>query len=610
MRDPDEFDAFYRDARERLLLQTYALTGDLAAARSAVRDAFVIAWHHWTKATRSGDPEAWVRPHAWAHAQRRHTARPWHREKGLEPEVKATFDALGKLSTTQRRLLLLTFLAAGSPEQFAREVGLPTSDADRELQTAMAQLAIHRGVPSAELRTLFTPMSAVLADVRLPRASILRRAGARRRRAHTLVGVGLAAAVAAASGVLVTETGASGVRATLDRTAVSSPRPDREPAPEPPALDEDSMLTAEQVDARAGGRWTERATHDNTSGSGLVLPCQQARYADPRGAETLVRTFAGGRGSATQMVEASGSERAARRAYRTLTAWLAGCTDERTQLLATQQVSGAGDEGVLLVLRDWTAPVTTHVAAVARTGQLTSTVVASAPGARRPRTAPALGLLADAVSDLCDLPGAGSCVTTPRAVVRRPLPAGVTPGMLSVVDLPPVRSVDLPWAGTEAQRADQNFAATACDNASFSGRFRGRPWSRNLTRSFLVPQARLPARFGLTQTVGALPVRSARAFVATVRQRLDGCPERNLAADVDQVTSSTGRSGDLLVWRVVIEVSDRLSVEYLVALARRGTAVTQLGFVPSGRAQIAERDFVDLARRAQERLADLPAPRR
>ena len=42
MQGPDEFDAFYKDARERLLMQTYALTGDLPAARSAVRDAFLV----------------------------------------------------------------------------------------------------------------------------------------------------------------------------------------------------------------------------------------------------------------------------------------------------------------------------------------------------------------------------------------------------------------------------------------------------------------------------------------------------------------------------------------------------------------------------------------
>ena len=112
MKDPEEFDAFYKDARARLLLQAYALTGDLPAARSSVRDGFVLAWHHWRKVARTGSAEAWVRPHVWQHAHRRHTARVWHREKGLDPELQATLEALGQLSTTQRRVLLLAHLAS------------------------------------------------------------------------------------------------------------------------------------------------------------------------------------------------------------------------------------------------------------------------------------------------------------------------------------------------------------------------------------------------------------------------------------------------------------------------------------------------------------------
>ena len=80
MRDPEQFDAFYKDARERLVVQTFALTGDLAASRRAVRDAFIVAWHHWRKNVRLDDPETVVRPHAWRLAQRRHTARVWHRD--------------------------------------------------------------------------------------------------------------------------------------------------------------------------------------------------------------------------------------------------------------------------------------------------------------------------------------------------------------------------------------------------------------------------------------------------------------------------------------------------------------------------------------------------
>lgn len=91
------FDAFYKDARDRLLLQTFALTGDLPAARAAVRDAFILSWHHWRKVSRLADPETDVRPRAWTLAQRRANARVWHKEKGLAPENAATLDALAKL---------------------------------------------------------------------------------------------------------------------------------------------------------------------------------------------------------------------------------------------------------------------------------------------------------------------------------------------------------------------------------------------------------------------------------------------------------------------------------------------------------------------------------
>ena len=48
-----------------------------------MRDAYVAARHHWAKVGRSTDPEGWVRPRAWATAQRRHTVRRWHKERGI-----------------------------------------------------------------------------------------------------------------------------------------------------------------------------------------------------------------------------------------------------------------------------------------------------------------------------------------------------------------------------------------------------------------------------------------------------------------------------------------------------------------------------------------------
>ena len=58
------YDSFYRATRRQLLHQAFALTGDLPAAQSAVRDAYVGAWQHWRKVARLDDQLDWVRPRA------------------------------------------------------------------------------------------------------------------------------------------------------------------------------------------------------------------------------------------------------------------------------------------------------------------------------------------------------------------------------------------------------------------------------------------------------------------------------------------------------------------------------------------------------------------
>ena len=95
----EKFDSFYHATRRALVTQTFALTGDLPAAQAAVRDAYIAAWHHWRKVAAAPDPEQWVRPLAWRLAQRRHTARIWHRTKGLDPAQTAILDKLGLRNT-------------------------------------------------------------------------------------------------------------------------------------------------------------------------------------------------------------------------------------------------------------------------------------------------------------------------------------------------------------------------------------------------------------------------------------------------------------------------------------------------------------------------------
>lgn len=616
MKDPDEFDQFYKDVRDRLLLLTYCLTGDLSSSRAAVRDAFVVAWHHWRKVSRLEDPEAWVRTRACTHAQRRHTAKLWHREKGLDPEVKATLDALGALPPAQRRVLLLTHLTTTSLAEISREVGLQRRDTERELQTATAQFAVAREVPTTGIRLVFEPVRAHLGGERWPRATIVRRSGARRRRTHTVVGVVATAAALVVAGALVTDT--TGVRPTLSGGGSSAAMSGQqgEPTPEPPDLPEESLLGPGDV-ARAtpGTRWAATRTDDNSTGSGLVMPCQDDRYADPRGTAALVRTFApaGSTGAAAQAgppvvvqtAQTSLTERAATRAYDNAVGWFARCATDRAQLIDTHEVDGVGDQATLLRLRTWAGKGSTVVAGVARTGTLVTTTMTRFPvGADLPLQRSA-GLLGQAVTGLCSLQGAGTCAYTPRARPVAPLPAAPVPAMLGEVDLPAVTGIRDPWVGTEPRQARTNAAATGCDQTDFSSA----PVRKGATRTFLIPDADLPAEFGLTETVGTLPRAKAAGFVDQIRSELAACSDKQMGTEVDRVYHVDEKDADVTVWHVTTEISDDRSVDYLMGVAREGDAVAQVGFVPAPDVAFAPGAFIDIVKRAQERLSASGAPR-
>jgi DNA-directed RNA polymerase specialized sigma24 family protein len=619
-RSPEGFETFYKNVRSQLLLQTYALTGDLQAAQRAVRDSLVVAWHHWRKVSRLDHPEDYVRPLAWTRAQRRSTARWWARQKDLDVDVSATLDALGKLSTTQRKVLLLSHLTALPMDRLAREVGVTRTNAERELQSASAQFAVHRDVASTSIRAVLEALAPAVDSVRWPRSSILMRAGSSRRRVHTTVGVAAAMAALVVSGSLVTD--AAGVRPALDSKGIlegvtAGPRADPEPPP-PPAPDPlvaEALLDTSQVTAAFPGQWTEGETTKNTDGDGLVFACQGGRYADMRGIGALVRTFTGtatkkaGAPTAGQAAEASADAQTAEQTFATTVGWYAGCTSPRVQLLSTHRVQGVGDEATLLVLRSWAEPVTTQIVGVARTGGITTTVVDTRTGivdpTREPDLRPSAGLLASAVTGLCALPDAGTCATTAQVRDVSPVPVGKHPALLIEADLPPVPGIAQPWVGTNPRRAKENIAATRCDDTSFAGP----EFTKAMTRSYVIPAAtRLSPEFGLAETVGSLPRKQAQRFVDSIRDKLGSCPDDDLGTDVERLVQEESGPQDLSVWRLTVEVSEQRSVQFLMAVIRQGNAVAQLTFVPSGKATIAPQAFARLAKRAQERLGQLAAP--
>jgi hypothetical protein len=424
--------------------------------------------------------------------------------------------------------------------------------------------------------------------------------------------------VAVTSGVVAYQPAPTGSGPAADRKVrVLPPGPSATAEPAPagvspspgPVPTPDMLLDADQVRRLGGSReWTVVATHDNTSGDGINTICQQARFADPDGLATWVRTFrADGRPrrSAVQTVETSRSVAQARQTFDTTVQWYAGCQEARLQLLTAYRVSEIGEEASVLMLRVWERPVTTYTVAVARIGQITTSTVSRTVAGPAPAPRQVVQSLADSVSMLCASSVATACPNAaPRVREVPPPPAGSETGLLAVVDLPPVGDIDHPWVGTDSTPALRgNPAATTCDRARF-----GPAGARHArSRTFLIPQAHLPDRFGLSETYGVFgSSRQARAFVRTMRDRLARCEDKHLATHVT-ATLGSGR-GDprhLWTWLLRTEVTAHETVRFRLAFVQVGGAVAELTFAPTETDDVSSRQFRDLAARAGDRLREL-----
>jgi DNA-directed RNA polymerase specialized sigma24 family protein len=608
---PEEsFDSFYLSTRQPLLHQAFALTGDLAAAQSAVRDAYVAAWHHWRKVSARSDAEGWVRSLSWQLAQRRHAGRLWRRYRGLSDEHQVTLEGLSKLTSAQRRALLLVQLAGVPMADAARQLGVTQPVAEQHLQSASANLASHLEVDSTSIRARLLDLEGALQDATLPRASIIRRAGRKRRQAHAFVAAAAMAAVAIGSGAFAYEPAPT---VDGDLRVVRPPVARTEVAADPPGDDlptAEHLLDDDQIERLGPGQdWSIVDTHDNTSGSGINTICQQARFADPDGIAAIVREFeASGQPerSAVQTVEISESLRQAEHTFDTTVEWYAGCRVSRLQILEAYRVDNIGDQATVLVLRVWEKPSTTYSVAVARTGEVTTTTVGSTVGAPHPPAWQLTQSLADSVAMLCGRSGAEDCAKEPEFRVVPPPPSGAEPGLLSVADLPPVGDIDKPWVGTEPTDGDPNPSTTTCDKADFARA--GAEQTR--TRTYLIPQASVPARFGLSETYGvfASPDR-ARRFLDAVRERVASCEERDLATTVTRSQNGRSHKGqtEWSAWSLRTEISEHRAIRFRVGFVRVGPVVAQVTFAPTPRDDITNDRFQALLVRAGDRLRELDA---
>lgn len=374
------------------------------------------------------------------------------------------------------------------------------------------------------------------------------------------------------------------------------------------AANEVQLLDADQI-RRLGEaqEWRVESTGDNTSGTGINSVCQQARFADPDGSSATVRTFRAlglPTRSAVQTVEVSRSAQEAARTFRTTVGWYAGCRVGRLQLLDAYQVDNIGDEADVLTMRLWRRPVTTVSVAVARTGRMTTSTVARTVGGSAPPARQITQSLADAVAMLCPSSGAQDCATRPTFRVVPPPPSGEERGLLAVADLPPVGRIDRPWVGTDASTGPSNPAATPCDRAGFTAAGA----TRTRSRTYLIPGAAVPARFGLSETYGVFrsPQAAAR-FMSTVRGRIGACEGRDVATTVSGGRTETRESPqlDLSSWLLTTKVSRSENVRFRVGFVRVGPTVAEVTFAPAPSDDVTEAAFRSLLVRSGDRLREL-----
>ena len=593
---PRDFDDFYLTSRRRLVLQAYALTGDLGAARNAVRDAFVAARHHWAKVGRLPDPEEWLRPRAWAMAQRRHAGRPWHREKGLHVAQREVLEGLHKLSDHQRKTLLLTSLAGLGLDDVGRELGVSRERAEVGRERATRRFCEETGTPEDGVTEALESLAPLAEAAALPGVTMIDRGGRRRRRQHALAGTVGVLLVCLLGGLFVV------------RGGVTDPAKAQAPGPTPRPVVAEMLLDTHQAGLLAPDqRWREVGTTDNTSGTGIHSVCQDQRFADPRGRSTFVRTFVADgrpRRRLVQTVEVSRTARASAAAYRTTLRWFAGCRQARLQLLGAFRVRGLGEQAQLLKLRIPNQVRRTYVVGLVRSGSLTMSTVLETVDGNPADLESSVKVLDDATRRLCDADASGPCPMSATAAPVLPPPSGEAPGTLAAADLPAVGRVNKPWVGTRPVLARPNVAATSCDRADFDRAGAVRPMSR----VFLVPQAHLPRRFGITETYGAFrSVAKAKALVTRIRTAMATCEKRDLGASVSSVAGQPKayRGSEYYLWRLDSEIDKSTKVGFWMGVTRVGRYVAQVNLTPAGDLDVDADTFQALVSRGRDRLFEL-----
>ena len=147
-----DLDELYAASYRRLVVQLFAICGDLADAEDAVQEAFVTAIRKRREIARVHNPEAWVRTVAlnrvrcgWRHASmvRKYQAKIPGPQAAVEvgPDHVAIVTALAQLDRVQRQVMVLHHLADLGTAEISGVLGIPEGTVKSRLSRGRSQLA-------------------------------------------------------------------------------------------------------------------------------------------------------------------------------------------------------------------------------------------------------------------------------------------------------------------------------------------------------------------------------------------------------------------------------------------------------------------------------------
>ncbi len=611
----DAFHAFYRESRSRLLVQVYAYTGDTEVAQRALADAYVSAGHHWRKLAAEPDRDAWIRDRAFKATGRvqNRARKPWYvRARRIADEHRPLLHALQSLEPTDRRLVILAYLAGLDLQAAGREVGMTDEAAAASLRTSANAFAA-QGVDSSPdgLAAAMRGLRLDTIDEPVDRASRLRREGNRRRRTNVvLVGLMSLALLIGAGALTAAKTPTDSITADDPGSPGPAPTPpaSESPTTPPPRVDTSLLAQASHVARmQTERRWRHTDTSTDFGTSTPYDACVRAVPSDKRAAHFWVRTFEAGRGPsaivARQALELSKTSYRADQNFRRLVTAFSSCAADNHQIVKYAVMRGVGDAGAIITMRyvDGTGIHSKQVA-VAQSGKAVVVWVVESPSAPPViQDADLVVVTGKSMARLCVV-AVGSCGRRPFGSVGASPPSiDRAKGFLTALDLPVFTGLTDPWAATSPNAARINPAATDCDQANFAGA--GATDLR--ARSFVVPEARrLATFFGMTQALGRFPsVPAAERFLNQVDESVSGCSDRQASLEVNSNQPISVPQGRGRTYVFTLALSEDRTLTFRVALFRVGTSVAQLTFTPTQRFDVSPAEFDALVQRAALRLA-------